>query len=320
MAARIVVYLLKALGAVVLFFGRALVFNWDAPRIGRHIGNLRYGPDKSHRMDAYLPRGDPPYPILVFLHGGGWITGNKEAYARICRSFAARGYLVFCVTYRLAPRAKYPAGMQDTAAAVRWIYDHAWAFGGLRSTVFLAGDSAGAHLACWYATALAKPELLAEAAIDRAIPRQSIRGLLLFYGVYDVRQAADARFPFVRSLARCLLGDDPELAARRARAVSPICHVGPGAPPMLLCAGEPDLLHGQSIAMADVLRRHGVPHRLLIFDRQRYPAAHHAFLNFYSLRCARIAMQEALRFMDALRCDGNEASRGACPLATLAPG
>lgn len=301
MAARIAVYLLKALGAAAYFFGRVLIFNWDPPRIGRQIGNLRYGPDKSHRMDAYVPRSDPPYPILVFVHGGGWVAGDKAAYARICRSFAARGYLVFCVSYRLAPRAKYPAAMQDTAAAVRWIYDHAWAFGGQRSAVFLAGDSAGAHLACWYALALGKPQLAAEAAIGRTIPRESLRGLLLFYGVYDVGQVIEAGFPFVSSLAWCLLGDDPKLAARRVEAASPRRHVGPGAPPMLLCAGEPDPLCRQSIAMAGALRRHGVPHKLLIFDRRRHPAAQHAFLNFYFLRCARIAMEQSVRFMDGLR-------------------
>lgn len=309
MGTRIVVYLLKALGAVILVAGRVFLSSGDAPRIRRRIGNLKYGPHRRQAIDAYLPLGDPPYPILVFVHGGGWISGNKEIYARICRTFAARGYLVFCVTYRLAPQAEYPACMQDVATAIRWVYDRARHFGGRRSSIFLAGDSAGAHLACWYAVALGKPELLKEIGVRNTVPRESIRGLVLFYGVYDVERAATAQFPLVRSLARCLLGDDPEVAAQRARAVSPIRHLDHRAPPMFLCAGEQDPLHRQSVVMAEALRAHAVPHRTLFFDRKRYPYAYHALLHFHFLRCARIAMEESVRFMDQRRCLPCESDR-----------
>ena len=108
-APRIIVYLLKAALAPTLWLLRVLVFNRDLPPVGRRVVNLRYGPLPEHRLDAYVPQGEGPFPILVFVHGGGWIAGNKEMYARICRWFAARGYVVFSITYRLAPRHKYAA-------------------------------------------------------------------------------------------------------------------------------------------------------------------------------------------------------------------
>jgi acetyl esterase/lipase len=299
-AAKITVHLLKAVLTPTLWLLRVLVFNRELPPVGRRIANLRYGPLREHRLDAYVPQGDGPFPVLVFVHGGGFIAGSKEMYERIGRDFAARGYLAFCITYRLAPRHQYPAGVQDVAAAVRWIHDRAAEYGGTPATIFLAGDSAGANLAAWYALMLGRPDLLAELEIERAVPRECLRGLLLFYGVYDVGRAARSRFPFARTLTRCLLGNDPAVAARRAWVASPIRYVDPGAPPMFLCVGQRDPLYSQSVRLAARLRARGVPHRTLFFPRGQYPTAWHGFLNFYRSKPARTAMAEAVKFLDEL--------------------
>lgn len=304
MGAKIVVYLLKAAISPGLWLGRVLIFNRHAPPVGRVVKDLKYGPRRRQAIDLYVPQGEPPWPVLVFIHGGGWISGDKAMYARVARTFAARGHLTFCASYRLAPQAGFPAAMQDAAAAVRWVYEHAGEHGGLRSRMFLAGDSAGAHLACWYAVALGDPQLLDDTGIRDVVPREAIRGLALFYGVYDVEDAARARFPFARTLGRCLLGTGEE-AARRAWVASPLRHVRGDLPPMFLCAGERDGLYGQTVRMAAALRDRGVPHETLLFSRARYPAALHGFLNLYFLNCASEAMEAAGDFLDRLsRADG----------------
>jgi acetyl esterase len=106
---------------------------------GREIGVRVYTPPGGERG---------PLPVMVFFHGGGWVTGTLETHDPYCRALATEAdVVVVSVDYRLAPEHKFPAAVEDCTAATEWVLAHAGELGGDASRVMVGGDSAGATLA-----------------------------------------------------------------------------------------------------------------------------------------------------------------------------
>ena len=144
----------------------------------------RYGPDERHRLDIFTKGPQRPAPVLVFVHGGGFVMGDKRSpelpfYDNIGNFAVGLGYVGVTITYRLAPAHPWPAGSQDVAAAVDWLRTHIAGFGGDPRKIFLMGQSAGAvHVAGYVA--------------DRQLhvtEGTGLAGALMISGSYDVAQA-----------------------------------------------------------------------------------------------------------------------------------
>jgi triacylglycerol lipase len=124
------------------------------PEAGEAVDCLRdlpYGEDERHRLDVYRPRGLAPgqAPVLVFVHGGGFMRGDKAEREHIGLALARRGRVVVLPNHRLAPRHGWPAGAEDVAAVFRWVQRHAATHGGDAGRIWLAGESAGATHVAW---------------------------------------------------------------------------------------------------------------------------------------------------------------------------
>ena len=292
-------YLFKfnwAVGERVL---RALLLNRRSPEVGAIERDLRYVEKGSRlqKLDIFIPPSGPPYPVLIYVHGGGNHVGDKRTYDRICRVFAASGYLVCNANYRMAPRYGYREQLQDVAEAVNWSHAHAQGYGGDPERVFLAGDSAGAYHAAMYAAEALHPELRRALSIPSCVPASCIRGLLLFYGVYDLVTVGDTGFPLGHMLITGFLGRDPELFRKGAELASPLRYVTPDYPPAFLATSEIDQLHSQTLDFVRALEEKGVKHELLKFTRREHPLTYHGFLNFWFTRGAALSMDGALRFL-----------------------
>ncbi len=115
--------------------------------------NLKYGPDQKQGFDLYQPvvMPDTPSPILIFLHGGSFVAGDKAMYANVGYYFAKAGITSIIMTYRLAPEFKWPSGTLDLALQIKWLRDHPQQVkSGDVSKIFLFGHSAGAqHVASY---------------------------------------------------------------------------------------------------------------------------------------------------------------------------
>lgn len=118
-----------------------------------------YGPAERHRLDLFEPakQSDTPVPVLVFVHGGGFVMGDKTApgspmYDNVGLWAARNGFIGVNMTYRLAPEAQWPSGSDDVSAAVSWVREHIAAHGGDATKIFVMGQSAGAvHVAGYIA-------------------------------------------------------------------------------------------------------------------------------------------------------------------------
>ncbi len=201
-----------------------------APRYGIDVTRYSaYGPHARHLLDIHVPSkaAAVPMPVVVYIHGGGFVRGHKNAdpnrpemaYANIADYFARHGMVGVNATYRLAPDHPWPAGGEDVGSMVAWLRDNVASYGGDPERIILFGQSAGAvHVA----TYLFFPEL------HRA-RGSGVVGAALFSGVYDVEKMS-------RDAAQAYYGDD----SSRYRERSPINFVGRCKVPLFIVIAEFD--------------------------------------------------------------------------------
>lgn len=145
--------------------------------VKRNIAYTDSGHER-HTLDVYRPTNRPwPYPIVLYIHGGGFHLLSKDTHWLMGLAFARAGYLVVNVGYRLAPTHPFPAAVSDVCAALKWVGEHAPSYGGDLDRLVFAGESAGGNLATALAvtTCYRRPEPFAQRAFDTGlVPRAVI--------------------------------------------------------------------------------------------------------------------------------------------------
>lgn len=133
--------------------------NHDIPEVNR-IDNLQYGEDpKWNLLDLYLPKEvEGKIPVIINIHGGGWIYGTKETYQFYGLGMAKRGFAFVNPNYKLGPEVSFPKELDQVNEYIHWIADHADEYNLDKNNVFLVGDSAGGQMAEQYAAILTNPE------------------------------------------------------------------------------------------------------------------------------------------------------------------
>ena len=221
----------------------------------RLVSDIAYGPDPRQRLDIYAPtsRRGRALPVIVFFYGGSWNSGTKAGYAFVGRALAAQGFLVVIPDYRLVPQVRYPAFLEDSARAVRWVRQDAAAYGGDPDRLVLAGHSAGAYNAAMLAL---DPRWL-------GADRRAVRGFIGLAGPYDF-------LPFSGAVVDAAFGGTAD-----PHSTQPITYAGSDSPPALLATGARDtmVLPRNSDALAAALRAHGVA-----VERRVYPGVGHVGL------------------------------------------
>lgn len=123
--------------------------------------NISYGPHGHwNLLDIYRPKSaeDALIPVIVSIHGGAWVYGDKERYQHYCMNLAQRGFAVVNFNYRLAPEDPFPSAIEDVNAVFCWLASHAKEYGADLSRLFTVGDSAGGQLSSQYIAMLTNPE------------------------------------------------------------------------------------------------------------------------------------------------------------------
>ena len=179
-----------------------------------------YAEGERHSLDVYAPEGRGPFPVVVFLYGGAWDSGERGIYRFLGGALASHGLVVMIPDYRLYPAVRYPAFLQDNALALRWARDHAPQYGGDPANLFLMGHSAGGYNAAMLGL---DPAWLG--AVGMA--RRDLRGVIGVSGPYDFVPDTDE--------LKDIFGP-PELSSQRM----PIDFVDGREPPMLLLTGTAD--------------------------------------------------------------------------------
>jgi acetyl esterase/lipase len=213
---------------------------------------------------AYPSRGDGPFPALVILHGQGWVMGHRKIMTPYLLNAAKTGYVAVAISYRLAPKHPFPAAVQDSKCAVRWLRANAEKYKIDKDHIGAFGFSAGGNLACMLGTTDGK-----EFEVSGGNPKQSdrVQAVVSFYGMLDLPELDRGRkdMPAVESLMiSCsltnYLGGGREKCADRYAKASPVNYVTKDTAPTFLVHGTKDKLVPitQSRSYAAKLKESGV--------------------------------------------------------------
>ena len=269
--------------------GFAPLMNGGLPEVGALHEAVPVQPGVT--ADVIVPAGAGPHPVLVYLHGGGWVCGSPKTHRKLGYRFAEAGYLVFNVDYRLAPEHPFPTPFEDCLAAVRWAHREAARFGGDPARFAIGGDSAGGNLSAAVSAALAN---------DPARPKAA----LLLYGVFDFSmfgemalipgadaQAAAIGRDMVEMMVGAYLGPSRSDAMLRDARVSPL-HAAAKLPPSHVVVGSADSLAAQSEALVKALAAAGVPHEHFVDAGMP-----HGYAQMEMLPAARPAIDRMITFL-----------------------
>lgn len=265
------------------------------------VRNLRYaeGPDsdpKKNLLDLYLPTGTG-WPVLVFIHGGGWTSGDKDLraggadiYGNIGRFYAAHGIGVAVISYRLQPGVAWPAQVSDAARAVAWVHANVARYGGDPNTIVVSGHSAGGQLATRIAL---DPAPLAALGVDHHV----VKGMISMSGAgLDFTDAESWRLGQPRDYyeQRFRNGDATDAWMRDASTVRFVTH---DAPPGLVIYAEGDSadLRRQGDVLAAALRGAGVRSEKIVV-----PGSSHTRILLTLSRADTIAARGILKFVATL--------------------
>jgi acetyl esterase/lipase len=214
-------------------------------------------------LDASVPDGAGPHPMVIIVHGGGWGSGDKQQdTVPITEPLTRANFTWFSINYRLAPEHRWPACFEDMQTAIRWVKAHAAAYRGDPERIALLGYSAGGQLAC-LAAVRAEEDIRVQAVVGLAPPM-------------DLLADTERRGGLSRALQDLL--DRPQRVDAESQAIlqdlSPITHVKPGLPPFLLIHGTADksVPYSQSVSFrkqieevggrCDLVTMAGAPHAI----------------------------------------------------------
>jgi acetyl esterase/lipase len=267
------------------------------------VWNLPYRTDPEadatrHRLNLFLPEGEG-WPVVVFVHGGGWTSGDKDlkvagrdVYNNIGRYLAENGVGAAVINYRLIPDVQWPAQLEDVATAAAWVRRNIGAYGGDPKALFLMGHSAGAQLV----TRVALDESWLH---DQGVEAGSVCGVVAASGAgYDMEDEQTIRLSEDRGyLARRFEGGAS--TERWAYEASPIHHVDPSDPPFLILYGSKEApgFDRQAEVLDARLRAAGVPSEIVVVPGQTHPRMVLALS-----RDDKTAGSDALRFIERTSC------------------
>ena len=234
------------------------------------------------KLDVYRHRAHPTNcPVLLQIHGGGWVIGSKNEQAiPLMLHLAARGWVCVTADYRLSPHATFPDHLVDCKRALHWIREHVAEYGGNPEFVVVTGGSAGGHLAALMALTANDPEYQPGfARVDTAL-----RGCVSFYGVYDFtdRFGQQHHNGLAEVLEQRVMKASLDEAREAYEKASPLSRVHPEAPPFFVIHGDRDTLVPvrEAREFADLLRK--TTSNPVVYAE--IPGAQHAFELFPSLR------------------------------------
>jgi acetyl esterase/lipase len=250
-------------------------------------------------LDVYYPETVTGLmPVIIYIHGGGFVAGDKLYVREYCATLADKGYTVVNINYGLAPAYKNPVQIQDVLTAMAWVKENVHSFYGDSERVVLAGDSAGAYLAAFAACVSTNPHLAAKLNLYSPLSKNEIKGVLLFSGLFDIATAYTRKFVALKSDIELVLGTSIGDYADLDK-YSVIKNMTDQFPPAFISSGEVDGLHPESLELVKALESRQIFHKALLFDKKEKLASH-AFQHQLRLHTAQLNLESVAEFLKKL--------------------
>lgn len=253
------------------------------------LSDQQYKPnDKQALLDVYTPQSaeqaKAALPVVVWTHGGAWVSGSKTDEGPYFKLIAAQGYTVVSINYTLAPAKIYPAQVHELNDAYAYITANAARFHVNPNKIFLAGDSAGSQLSSQMAALFTNPAYAKELSIRPSLTPAQVAGTILFCGIYKVEGLTEAAPNLPKLIS---WGDDQVTWAYSGsrnktspliHQMSPYYHITKDFPATFISGGNGDpLTSSQSIPLADKLKALKVPATTLFYPASHAPSLPHEY-------------------------------------------
>ncbi|EGT3615522.1 alpha/beta hydrolase [Clostridium perfringens] len=213
----------------------------------------------NNKLDIYYPRNvNKKIPVIMWIHGGGYIANSKETVKNYMMALADEGFVVVNIDYALAPKYKYPSQITQCNEALKYVWDNIENFNGDRENIFIGGDSAGAQMASQLGAIISNEKLSEEMNLRPSISNDVLKGIILFCGLYDMDTVRATKFPGIQTYMQCLTGVENFEQYERIDELSTIKNITPNYPSTFISVGDVDPFVNQGKELADSLRDMGV--------------------------------------------------------------
>lgn len=229
-----------------------------------------YGEGKRERLDYIYTKAckELKRPLFFYIHGGGWIAGNKESRRNYCGKFADSGYFVVNIEYDLAPEAKFPVAINQCIRAVDYVLDHAEKYHLDTDRIAVGGESAGVYYAAFVSAISKNKEILGELGLPQMRNAKfDVKVNMFNCGAVDFKNMAEKGFPDVDLMLEAFTGYPVKeiLAENRKKELEkmlPFSYINENYPPTYMIYGSLDSLRFNTFKMAEKLEQLGIPHKV----------------------------------------------------------
>lgn len=279
-------------------------------KLARHVPaavrteTVSYDPsDKDAVLDIHRPptinRGAP---LVVWVHGGGFVSGRRSDLTNYAKVLAGQGFNVANVDYTIAPEATYPTPIRQVSKALAYLTANSRELGIDTNRIVLAGDSAGAQIAAQTAAVAVSPEYARRVGVTPGVRASQIVGTLLHCGVYDVTRMGGGGILgwFVKSTTWAYSGKRDWRDATGFDTMSVAPNVTAAFPPTFISAGNADPLGPQSVAMADALQSKGVNVERLFYPKTYAPPLGHEYQFDLDTEAGKLALVRSTAWLNSL--------------------
>ena len=240
----------------------------------QRFDDIQYGPDPvENKLDVYRPKNaQGKIPVIVSVHGGGWVYGDKELYQFYGMTLAQRGFAVVNFTYRLAPEVKFPAPLEDTNNVISWMYENQEEYSLDMDHVFMVGDSAGGHLCGLYSAICTNPEYAVNYTFK--VPNGFVpQAVALNCGAYNpLSEVGVLGGEQDQEIMEDFL---PEKGSAKERALVNVTdHVIEKFPPVYLMTCVGDFCRPQAPLLEATLKKNGVYYEFKTYGTEENPLYH----------------------------------------------
>ncbi|MBP6861502.1 MAG: alpha/beta hydrolase [Neisseriaceae bacterium] len=245
--------------------------------------NLSYPSQYENNVyDVYVPHTVKPgtqLPVLIWVHGGAFVAGDKTDVRYFAPALANQGYMVVAMNYQLAPKAIYPTPLVQIQELYQALLKVAPAHQGNMTQLFFAGDSAGAQMAAQFVAMQTNPQLATAMAMPAVVPKAHIKGVLLYCGPYDLtalKGGTDSGLVnfILNQLGWSYLGNRDWLASDEVQQADVVSHVTADFPPAYITDGNTFSFESHGQALVSALQKKGVAVQSRFFDKAQAVTEH----------------------------------------------
>ena len=209
-------------------------------------------------LDVYAKRSESLQPLVVYAHGGYYVGDDKEDFTYYCQKIASYGFVVANMNYELAPQGRYPTQIRQVNEAISYLLAHAAELGIDPEKIFIAGDSAGGHLASQMGLFYTNADFCAQIGDVPAITQEQLRGVVLLCGYYNIETLRATGFPLIADSVWMMTGEKHYEGTPAARGMNTVSQITADYPAVFITCGDADPFITQADELIQVLEENGI--------------------------------------------------------------